>query len=287
MKKIGLILFLLGLSFSGYAQVGIGVKTPSKSAMLDIYSPNGDKGVVMPKVSLTDKNVFAPLSGDSKDPNNIGLLVFNQTDNLAKGLTKGYYYWTGNQWSSFSSAEEILNIIEGKLIAGNVYFGSIEAGKSEVLYAKKKNEQGEIINEKIDLLPTVIDNITNTTKDELFDLKQKLGYDITEEVVFTGNSIKGNFIYSFFDVTNIENDNAEVTGIKLSKVCLDLLSKGEVFKIRLLNNKYQLIDISVTDIEVTSGGVLKFSLGTPNFYLTLPEGKYGVIVELLSAKKKI
>ncbi|AJA70433.1 hypothetical protein MYRA21_3340 [Myroides sp. A21] len=285
MRKFSLMLFLMGISVTGYAQVGIGVQKPTSASMLEVHSPDGNKGVLLPKVALTDKNVFAPINGDKNDPRHIGLVIFNQTTNPTKDLVSGYYYWTGTNWTSFVDKQEILNVIEEKQIGGNVYYGKIGAGKEQVLYVKSKDENGKEIIEELNLLPGLIDNITNASEEVVFELKDKLGYNISEKVSYIGKSIKGNYIYSFYTTTSLESDNAEAKGVSLNKSVLELLSKGEVFKIMLLDSNYKLIDISVTDIEVSQEGVLKFSLGTPNFYLTLPQGQYGMIVELISTKK--
>ncbi|MGL5276774.1 hypothetical protein [Myroides sp.] len=285
MKKLVLILFLFGISLAGYSQVGIGVQRPSSTSMLEVHSPSGNKGVLLPKVALTHKEVFAPITGDQNDPGNIGLLVFNQTQDSAKGLVVGYYYWTGSSWSSFVDKEEILAAIEGKLIGGNVYYGPVAEGNQSVLYTKGKDSSGKEIIEELNLLPGLIESITTASEETLFQIREKLGYDISEQIVYTGKSIKGNYVYSFYTTTSLESDNAEAKGIHLNKSVLELLTSGKVFKIMLLDSKYQLIDIGITDIEINTEGVLKFSLGTPNFYLTLPEGNYGVIVELTSTKK--
>ncbi|MDM1398632.1 hypothetical protein HX049_15910 [Myroides odoratimimus] len=285
MKKLVLILFLFGVSLAGYSQVGIGVQRPASASMLEVHSPDGNKGVLLPKVALTDKGLFAPIIGDHDDPRNIGLLVFNQTEDSEKGLVLGYYYWTGTSWSSFIDKEEIIALIEGKLIGNNVYYGKIGQSDREVLYIKRKDSNGEEIIEELNLIPGLIDNIANASQETLFDIKQKIGYNISEQIAYIGKSIKGNYVYSFYTTTSLENDNAEAKGVHLDKNVLEFLAHGEIYKIMLLDSKYQLIDISITDIEINTEGVLNFSLGTPNFYLTLPEGKYGVIVELVSTKK--
>lgn len=287
MKKYFYILFLFGLSFYGYAQVGIGVKSPGVSTMLDIQNPKGDRGVLLPKVSLVDKGSFTPITGRGDDPYNIGLIVYNKTENTAKGLVEGYYYWTGREWTSFSNDIDILEIIEKQVSKGAVFYGKVQGESQDVLYTKIKNKEGIESIEVINLLPTIINNIHHVSQEDVFELKKALGYDITEQVAYTGKSIKGKYVYSFYGTTNIESDNAEVEGVPLTLDVVKLLSKGEVFKILLLDSKYQLIDISTTDIGISTKGVLKFSLGSSSMYMTLPEGKYGVIVELLSSIEKI
>ncbi len=287
MKKYFLILFLLGISFYGHAQVGIGVKNPGISTMLDIQNPQGDKGILLPKVSLVSKGSFTPIKGNGDDPYNIGLIVYNKTENTSNGLVEGYYYWTGREWTSFSNDIDILELIEKQIAKGTVFYGKVQGEPQEVLYTKMKNEDGVERIEVINLLPTITNNIHHVNQEDVLELKKALGYDITEQVTYTGKSIKGKYVYSFYGTTNIESDNAEVDGVPLTLDVAKLLTKGEVFKILLLDSNYQLIDISTTDIGISTKGVLKFSLGSSSMYMTLPEGKYGVIVELLSSIEKL
>lgn len=285
MKKLVFIMFLLVGYLSGYAQVGIGVRTPSSSAMLDIHSAEGNKGVLMPKVSLIDKTSYAPLKGSSSDVRNVGLIVYNTTEDVAKDLVQGYYYWTGSAWTGLPNTDTIIELISNQIINGGVYYGKINGGTKDVLYIKKIDAvTGNEIDEEIDILDTLLSNLT---PENIFLIKKSLGYDITEQVVYTGKSVKGKYHYSVYGKTQIQEGNAEVNGLSLSSESLRLLEEGVIYGIHLLNNNLQVIDINITDIEVTSSGVLKFSLGSSSIYFTLPAGEYGVIVELLSAKEQI
>ncbi|MBV5281080.1 MAG: hypothetical protein JZU53_01465 [Paludibacter sp.] len=86
-----LILFVAiseGVNAQSDGAVGIGVRIPNASAMLDVSSTN--KGVLLPRVKLTaidDKTtVTAPVDG---------LIVYN-VDGGA--IAAGYYYFKGTQW---------------------------------------------------------------------------------------------------------------------------------------------------------------------------------------------
>ncbi|MBV5281084.1 MAG: hypothetical protein JZU53_01485 [Paludibacter sp.] len=77
-----------GVNAQSDGAVGIGVRTPNASAMLDVRSTN--KGVLLPQVKLTaiDDITTVPNPAD-------GLIVYN-VDGSA--ITAGYYYFKGTQW---------------------------------------------------------------------------------------------------------------------------------------------------------------------------------------------
>ena len=74
MKKITIMAALLGSVYFANAQVGIGTSAPSTSAQLDIVAEN--KGILIPRVELTDVNTFAPITGTQEE----SLLVYNTID---------------------------------------------------------------------------------------------------------------------------------------------------------------------------------------------------------------
>ncbi len=57
------------------------------SAMLDIVA--SDKGMLLPRVSLTSNTDAATISGTEAD----ALIVFNTNGSMTNGNGKGYYYW--------------------------------------------------------------------------------------------------------------------------------------------------------------------------------------------------
>lgn len=65
-----------------YSQVGIGTESPSASAILDVVSPNNDKGILIPRLTLSEKNNISSPA--------IGLLIY-QTDG-----DHGFYFYDGN-----------------------------------------------------------------------------------------------------------------------------------------------------------------------------------------------
>src|SRR5690554_2175706 len=96
-----------------YAQHGIGTNTPHRSAALHIESTN--KGLLIPRVVLTDLAASAPIMGTP--PNS--LMVYHTGGNT---IPAGFYYWQTGQteeteetgkWIPFATGNEIADL-QGK-----------------------------------------------------------------------------------------------------------------------------------------------------------------------------
>jgi hypothetical protein len=91
--KVAFASFLLFGVFSNVYAQNVGINgtgaTPNSSAMLDVSAT--DKGILVPRVSLTSTTVAAPVSSPATS-----LLVYNT--NTAGDVTPGYYYWSGTAW---------------------------------------------------------------------------------------------------------------------------------------------------------------------------------------------
>lgn len=97
---------MLSISLAGYSQVGIGTKTPSRASVLHLVA-EGNKGVIFPKVKLTDLDTFLD-SADQMEglkPENIGLTVFNTV--ASNGIEIGYFYWDSKAWIRVEDAKSI------------------------------------------------------------------------------------------------------------------------------------------------------------------------------------
>lgn len=109
MKKILFFVCLLSGTYFANAQVGIGTPTPVTSAMLDIDST--DKGLLIPRIALTSKSVFLPITGTEVD----GLLIFN----TGTALDKGFYFWKDKKWNQVvdqaNLEQTITNIVTGDI----------------------------------------------------------------------------------------------------------------------------------------------------------------------------
>ncbi len=88
-----ILLFLL-VSYTVFAQTGIGTTTPNASAKLDVFSTN--KGFLPPRVTLTSVSDATTIASPAE-----GLLVYNLG---SVGLQAGYYYWNGANWATIATA---------------------------------------------------------------------------------------------------------------------------------------------------------------------------------------
>jgi len=70
-----------------FAQVGIGTTSPNSSSKLDIVA--SDKGLLIPRVAISDLNTAAPIASPVES-----LLVYNTT--IATGI--GFYFWDNSKW---------------------------------------------------------------------------------------------------------------------------------------------------------------------------------------------
>lgn len=91
-----LLLFIIALpAFAQTGGVGVNTATPDASASLEIGTT--DKGLLIPKVSLTATTDITTVVGA---PYPERLLVYNQATAGAapNNVIPGYYYWTGSVW---------------------------------------------------------------------------------------------------------------------------------------------------------------------------------------------
>ncbi|MCD0477388.1 hypothetical protein LPB90_02895 [Chryseobacterium sp. LC2016-29] len=109
MKKNYLIFLFLIVGINIYGQtgsVGIGTSNPEGSAILDLVS--GNKGFMLPKVSLNSSNV-SDYSFMISQPT-VSLMVYNTNASFPGG--KGLYYWDGAKWVFYFSSANI-NLLLG------------------------------------------------------------------------------------------------------------------------------------------------------------------------------
>lgn len=90
MKIHILVVSLTCLSFLGVAQsVGIGTETPNNNAILELVAPDGDQGLLVPRLSTTNRTATTFTSNLSENDN--GLMVYDLDLNK-------FFFWIQNQW---------------------------------------------------------------------------------------------------------------------------------------------------------------------------------------------
>jgi hypothetical protein len=103
MKKFFLLagIFALMISFSLNAQVTIGEnKEPNSNAVLELTTPNNDKGFLPPRVALENPHNPKPLSAHVQ-----GMIVYNTNGiNSPDSLTEGLYVNNGTRWIALRQA---------------------------------------------------------------------------------------------------------------------------------------------------------------------------------------
>lgn len=130
-----------------WGQQGIGTEKPSKAAALEIKSSS--KGILIPKVSLTDLEVFFPISGGNPSSDEVNsLLIYNIASNSVENIRPGYYYWSTNRarWVRLltdTDDTEPWNIQNTTVKATNnndsIYLmNSVAIGKDHAIYNQKQ-----------------------------------------------------------------------------------------------------------------------------------------------------
>ncbi|MDX1461916.1 MAG: hypothetical protein R3359_02580 [Marinirhabdus sp.] len=91
--KMYYVFVVILVGYMSFAQVGINTTTPDPSAMLDIEA--SDKGILIPRVSLTDVTVSMLDGTNTAAP---GLLIYNTNASVSGGDGVGFYSFNGTIW---------------------------------------------------------------------------------------------------------------------------------------------------------------------------------------------
>lgn len=99
MKKLLFLIALLSINFIN-AQVGIGTTVIQNGVELQIES--NTKGLLIPRIALTSTILAAPVG---PAPIATGILIYNTaTAGIGiTGVTPGFYYWSGTEWTALKS----------------------------------------------------------------------------------------------------------------------------------------------------------------------------------------
>ena len=119
--------FLVTCQFSVFSQVGINTDAPNSRAVLDLNSPTNDQGLLVPRLSTSQRT--APNFTSRLTAAENGLLIFDIDEKL-------FYYWhhpgwkavdteAGTSWRSGTEAPQNSLGVNGdyylNVIDGNVY----------------------------------------------------------------------------------------------------------------------------------------------------------------------
>ncbi len=94
-------------AFSQEFSAGINTESPNPNAVLHLVSPNGNQGLMLPKLTNGQRNAMALTQSDN------GLLVYDSDDNVM-------YYWLNTGWRRFSTRDElVLELVNNQLSLQN------------------------------------------------------------------------------------------------------------------------------------------------------------------------
>lgn len=106
MKKV--LMFIILIPILSFGQVGIGTSTPNADAVLELS--DASRGLLLPRVSLTNTTNASPLSGHVA-----GMVVYN---NATTGdVVPGFYINDGSSWSLLStspSGEAVADVLSAE-----------------------------------------------------------------------------------------------------------------------------------------------------------------------------
>lgn len=100
-------------------QTGIGTKNPDASSILHLSS--SDKGLLVPRLQLSDMNDDATVAVGGADE---GIVVFNLADSgtgTDKVYRETFYIWTGNRWESIANLTDARDYIELYNVSSTVF----------------------------------------------------------------------------------------------------------------------------------------------------------------------
>ena len=94
---IGLSMVFFMLNALGQTgSVGIGTSTPNPNAILDITAPNNDQGLLMPRLTTTQRTALGTTINAGSTPSASNSLLVYDTN------LKQYFYWDTNVWSTLT-----------------------------------------------------------------------------------------------------------------------------------------------------------------------------------------
>jgi hypothetical protein len=101
---------LAALPIAVYSQVGINTDAPNSRAVLDLHSPTNDQGLLVPRLSTSQRTstAFTSRLGESEN----GLLVFDTDDRL-------FYYWMHPGWKAMEAGAGGTSWLSGSVVPSN------------------------------------------------------------------------------------------------------------------------------------------------------------------------
>lgn len=96
--RTALFAFIVFSNFAarGQGSIGIGTSSPNSNAVLDIVSSGNNKGVLIPRLTTSQRNAMS----SSLAPTEVGLMVFDS-------ILNAFFFWDGTNWSSMVLTQDL------------------------------------------------------------------------------------------------------------------------------------------------------------------------------------
>lgn len=295
--RIFSLLFSLVFTTCIFSQVGVGTTNPDASSILDVTAT--DKGVLVPRVSLTDvTNTTTPINTPAT-----GLLIWNTNAAVTGGNGVGFYFFNGAQWIPIQQTiTDDADFYESNTtnapddINDNIYtLGSVNIGDSGVPFSdltinSSTNNYAQTINQVgnnnsgMDI--NITNNVTSISNGINIDINNTgTGNVFGEYIALRGSSsgittglrnwYVGSSTYSGY-VRGVANDFYSTTGISQTGIENSFFNNGSTTKYGI-NNIFG--NVSFTTVNGTLYGVYNdFS----NSGASSTGNKYGLYNEIPS-----
>lgn len=252
-KLITLILFLYSIIIIGQIKIGDNPNSINPNSILEIESTN--KGLLLPRVTLTSTTASAPLSSHTA-----GMSIYNTA--TTGDVTPGFYYNDGTQWIKIADANsedkdwnKELTINSPTSINDNIYtMGNVGIGLNNPSHALEIND-GNI---ELDL-NYAIGRANGSASDEyviypyrngLQSLGQfganstyDVGLSIESDAIIAFVETDGNNLIGFMDLNSDNFIWDGNIGIKTTSPSRDLVLGNDVIMLSSVNNVTTTADI--------------------------------------------
>lgn len=273
MKKITLLVTLLGSVYFSNAQVGIGTSAPSPSAMLEVYTEvDNSKGVLIPRVALADTETVLKASVVQEN----SLLVYNTAVGTIAGkeVKPGFYYWQntgstasttgkwirivnqadldaliGTQNSDLTKIKALLNQVygtndiggaSGGTFGGMVFTPAAGAVSAKIEYLKWNGTA--YVKEDITSVISSLINANESNTSLVYDTNKKYQYYLSEEYIKAIKAANSG-VYTAPTQTIIDGwDDTPPTGV------------FEIHFVEGISNNFLELSTAVTNITKPGGG---------------------------------
>lgn len=262
------LIFIIVFCKLSYSQVGINTSSPNLSSMLDITSL--DKGLLIPRISLTSTNSASPIISPA-----VSLLVYN-TATSGAGITSvypGYYYWDGAQWlkiNTGSSSSNFWNLSGNSgLDAAINYIGTND--NTDIRFKRNNKYSGIIgINNTslgyYSLDPLINTGVNNTSIGSYNLFSNTTGHRNTSiGANVMSNNTSGSFNVAF-GVSNMNNNTTGANNISIGYLTMYDNTTGG-FNVAIGSNALRSSISSTNNIAIGYSSMLMNTIGSGNVAL--------------------